>query len=135
AIERQLAVLPTQDLDPLAQAVAALADERPDDLEEAGQRPPARLLGQGGRCGSGPGEGPVQFEQPVRRGRGAVPDGLDRLAEQPPQVVLRHRRGPETAGAEGGPRGRGQISPAAPASLGTTGGRGDTRGRRAGPPP
>ena len=36
AIERQLAVLPTQDFDPLAQAVAALADERPDDLEEAG---------------------------------------------------------------------------------------------------
>ena len=121
AIERQLAALPTQNLEPLAQAVAALADDRLDDLEEADQRMPARLLGRGGRGGIEPGEGPVQFEEPVRGGKGAVPDGLDRLTEQPPQVVLVHPVGRETSGEEAVRRERGLISPASQTSLGATG--------------
>lgn len=125
AIERQLAALPTQNLDPLAQPVAALADDRLDDLEEAGQPMPARLLGRGGRGESEPGKGPVQFEQPVRGGQGAVPDGLDRLTEQPPQVVLVHRVGRETSGEVAVRREGVLISPASQTSLGATGVDGD----------
>ena len=36
----------------------------------------------------GAGKRPLQFEQPVRRGRASVADGLGRLTEQPSQVGL-----------------------------------------------
>ena len=90
---------------------------------------PARLRDRGGRDWDGTGKGPLQYEEPVRGTRAAVPDRLDRLTEQPAQVVLVHPVGRQTSGEEAVRREGLLISPAPQTSLGALGVDGDIPGR------